>query len=121
LDAIVRYPTLKVEIDYDTEFKQNKKTEDIKTNQDVQKVITTAFIGETSKYIKTVTINGAEINLDGMTFKQRINLIEKIPSGLLQQVLETVSKWKRELDEVLSVQEGEYTKVVTIDSLLFLS
>jgi hypothetical protein len=121
LQANVRYPSLKVELDYDTEFKQNKKTEDVKTNQDVQKIITTAFIGETSKYISKVCINGAEVDLDSMTFKQRINLVEKLPSGLLQQILETISNWKKELDEVLSVQEGDYTKVITIDSLLFLS
>ena len=121
LKAEARYPNLKVELDYDTEFKKNKKAEDIKTNQDVQKIITAAFIGETSKYISKIWINDSEINLDEMTFNQRIGIVEKLPSGLLQKILEKISSWKKELDEVLTVTHNDHKKVISIDSLLFLS
>ena len=121
LKAEVRYPTLKVELDYDVEFKKNKKTEDIKTNQDVQNIITAAFIGETSKYISKIWINENEVDLDSMSFKQRVGIVEKLPSGLLQKILEKISSWKKDLDTVLTVKQDEYEKVISIDSLLFLS
>lgn len=121
LKAEVRYPNLKVELDYDMEFKKNKKAEDIKTNQDVQKIITAAFIGETSKYISKIWVNDDKINLDEMTFNQRIGIVEKLPSGLLQKILEKISSWKKELDGVLTVTHNDYKKVISIDSLLFLS
>jgi len=121
LKAEVRYPNLKLELDYDVEFKKNKKTEDIKTNQDVQNIITAAFIGETSKYIDKIWINENEVDFGIMTFKQRVNVIEKLPSGLLQKILEKISSWKKDLDEVLTVTQDDYKKVISIDSLLFLN
>jgi hypothetical protein len=121
LKAEVRYPDLKIELDYDVEFKKNKKTEDIKTNQDVQNIITTAFIGETSKYISKIWINDDEVDLDSMTFKQRIGIVEKLPSGILQKILEQISSWKKDLDEILTVSQDEYKKTISIDSLLFLN
>jgi hypothetical protein len=121
LKAEVRYPNLKIELDYDTEFKKNKKTEDIKTNQDVQNIITAAFIGETSKYISKIWINDSEVDFDSMSFKQRVGVVEKLPSGLLQKILEKISSWKKELDEVLTVTQDDYKKTISIDSLLFLN
>jgi hypothetical protein len=121
LKAEIRYPNLKIELDYDTEFKKNKKAEDIKTNQDVQNIITTAFIGETSKYINKIWINDSEVIFDNLTFKQRVGIVEKLPSGLLQKILEKISSWKKELDEVLTVTQDDYKKVISIDSLLFLN
>jgi hypothetical protein len=121
LKAEVRYPNLKIELEYDTEFKKNKKSEDIKTNQDVQNIITAAFIGETSKYISKVWINESEVVLDDMSFKQRVSLIEKLPSGLLQKILEKISLWKKGLDSVLTVKLDDHSKVISIDSLLFLN
>ena len=56
-----------------------------------------------------------------MTFKQRVNVIEKLPSGLLQKILEKISSWKKDLDEVLTVTQDDYKKVISIDSLLFLN
>jgi hypothetical protein len=121
LKVEVLLPTIKVEVDYDSQIKDNKKTEDLKNNEDIKKLVTDAFLGETSKFINKVWINNEEVILSSLKFEQRIKLIEKLPSNLIQKIIETISLWKKELDEILTVKHEEYVKTISIDSLLFLN
>jgi hypothetical protein len=121
LKVEIIYPTIKTEVDYDTQFKGNRKSEEVKTSEDLQHLVSNAFLGETSKYINKVWINEDEITLNTLKFEQRIKLVEKLPSNLIQKIIETISDWKKSLDEVLTVSHEEYTKTVNIDSLLFLN
>jgi len=121
LKVEVLLPTIKVETDYDSQIKDNKKTEDLKNNEDIKKLVTDAFLGETSKFINKVWINDEEVILSSLKFEQRIKLIEKLPSNLIQKIIETISLWKKELDEILTVKHEEYVKTINIDSLLFLN
>jgi len=126
IKAEIYQPTIKTELDYNDNLnKQYKKADQIKTNEEIQTIISDAFIGETSKYIKKLWINEQEISLDDITINQKNAIVEKLPSGLIQKILELISSWKKELDEVLTVTKTlnskEYSKVISIDSLLFLS
>lgn len=122
----ISLPTIKKEFDYESEIhKKEKKVDDIKNIEDVQSIVADAFISETSKYIKEVSINDENINYQDFDFHKKIILVEKLPSAIIQKVLENVSKWKKEIDSILTVETEEndqkYTKVISIDSLLFLS
>jgi len=121
LKAEIMPPTIKTEVEYDNQFKGNKKTEDIKSNEDVKILITNAFLGELSKYINKIWINEEEVILTDLKFEQRIKIIEKLPSVLVQKVLETITEWKSKLDEVLTVKHDEYVKTISVDSVLFLN
>jgi hypothetical protein len=126
IKAEICQPNLKKELEYSENLnKQYKKADQIKTNEEVQTIISDAFIGETSKYIKNIWINNQEVCFDNITINQKNAIVEKLPSALMQKILEQVSDWKKELDNVLTVTKTlnnkEYTKVIAIDSLLFLS
>lgn len=117
------YPTVKKEYDYDTQYKKNKKTEDLKSTEEVQNIISEAFIGETSKYINRIWINDDEIDCNKITVNQKIRIIETFPSSLIQKILEQIAVWKKSVDDVLTVKKTlnnkEYTKVISVDSLMF--
>lgn len=115
------YPTVKVEHDYDTQNKNNKKAEEVKTTEDIQKLVTETFLGEISKYLNKIWINENEIPLLGMTYTQKTRLIEKLPSTLIQKTIDTISGWKGEIDDILRVKHEEYTKIISLDGSLFLS
>jgi hypothetical protein len=126
IEAEISQPNLKTELEYNENInKQYKKADQIKTNEEIKTIISDAFIGETSKYIKKLWINEQEISLDDITINQKNAIVEKLPSGLVQKVLEQISTWKKELDDILTVtktlNDKEYSKVISIDSLLFLS
>lgn len=113
--------TVGVEYEYDSQYKGNKKQEDIKTTEDVQKIISEAFIGELSKYIIKVWINDTEIEFKSLTFNQKIKLIEKLPSSFLQKIIDVIGIWKNKMDEFLTVEYDEYKQSVVLDPTMFLS
>jgi hypothetical protein len=118
----VGLPNLKTEVEYDENFsKFYKSLETSKDKNEFQAVISEAFISETTKYINSVTINENKFDIVGLTYNQKLRIVEKLPSGIIQKILEVVSDWKKDLDAVLTVTSGENTKVLSIDSLLFLS
>jgi hypothetical protein len=118
----VSLPSVKDEVDYEEQFyKKYKNIDDVKSTKDVQGIISDAFIGETSKYINYMLINDSKFNFKTMTLDQKIKVVEKLPSTLIQKILDKVSNWKKEIDSFLTVSAGDKTKVISVDSLLFLS
>lgn len=121
LKTEVCYPTIKTEYDYDNQNKNNKKAEDVKTTEDIQKIVTETFLSEISKYINKIWINDEEINFSEMTPSQKIKLVEKIPSTLIQKIINTITLWKAEIDDVLRVKHENYNKVISLDGSIFLA
>lgn len=120
--AGISLPTIKIELDYEENFyKDYKKIDEIKSNKDIQAIISDAFISETSKYISYISVNGSKFDFNTMSFNQKLRIVEKLPSGLIQKILEKISVWKKDIDLVLTVSHGENTKIISIDSMLFLS
>lgn len=120
--AKISTPTIKKELEFDENFsKEYKKADEIKNNKELRNLISEAFICEVTKYIDSITVNDAEFMFETLTFNQKIRIIEKLPSGILQKILEKVSDWKSEFNQILTVKHQDLTKVISIDSLLFLS
>jgi len=122
----ISVPTIQNELQYEEQLhKKEKKVDDIKDSDEIQRIVSEAFIGETTKYIKTIYINDNNLNFENVDFLKKIKLVEKLPSGILQKILAIVSKWKAKIDSVLTlsiVEDGKtYTKVLNIDSVLFLN
>jgi hypothetical protein len=61
------------------------------------------------------------VDLNSDRIDQKLKIIEKMPSVIIQKVLEQISKWKKEIDDILIVEHEDYKKVIGIDSLLFLT
>jgi uncharacterized protein involved in tolerance to divalent cations len=116
------YPsTILEEYDYDqTILKNNKKTEDIKSTEDIQNIISEAFIGELTKTVKGLTISDQFIDLSQMTLKQRIQIVEKLPASLIQNILNIVSDWKKSIDDAITFEENGEKNQIKIDPLFFI-
>jgi hypothetical protein len=115
-------PTIKTELNFNENFsKEYKKEEEIKNNKELRNLISEAFICEISKYIKNIKVNNVDFSFGSLSFNQKIKIIEKLPSGILQKILEKISEWKLSVSDILTVKKGDLTKVISVDSLLFLS
>ena len=122
INVLLKIPSIKNEMVYDEEVsKLFKKTNDIKTDDDVKTLVTEAFISEASKYISKIFISSQEINFEVLTLKQKIQITERLSSTIMQKILESVSEWKTILDTALEVKYKEYTTNIKIDSILFLN
>jgi hypothetical protein len=116
------YPsTILEEKNYDDDIvKDNKKAEDIKSTDDIQAVVSDAFIGELAKTIKFLKIKDQNIDLTALTFKQRIRIVEKLPASLIQNILTVLSDWKKNLDSFLTVKDENESLQIKIDPLFFI-
>jgi hypothetical protein len=122
MKVLLKLPSIKNETIYDEEISKSfKKTNDIKTDDDIKNIVTEAFISEASKYISKIYVSSQEIDFYQLTLKQKIQITEKLSSTIMQKILETVSEWKTILDDTLEVTYEDYTSYVKIDSILFLN
>ena len=82
----ISVPTIGKELEYEEQIhKKEKKVDDIKNNEEIQQIISEAFIGETTKYIKNIYINDTDLNFQNVDFTKKIKLVEKLSSGILQK------------------------------------
>jgi hypothetical protein len=117
----LKYVTIGVEYDYDTHYKGNKKTEDLKKTEDVQKIISDAFIGETSKYLNNIWINEDILPFRDLSFDQKTRIVEKFPSNLLQKIIENIGLWKSSVDSILSIDYEDQKQTISLEPAMFLS
>ena len=102
-----------------TEHELNKYYQDISVNSsdsdELKKFLGEAFINELVKYIKTVAIDDKQIEMNSMSFKERLDIFEKLPAKIVQQLAEYIEKQKTLIDGCLIVN-GFY---LAIDSTFF--
>jgi hypothetical protein len=123
VEVEISIPSIVLESKYETELaKITKKVEDVKDVSEIGNVISEAFVSEVSKFLSKLTFDDQIIDLKDLTVNQRIKITEIVTADLTQKILQTVSNWKKSLDDVLTIQsrDGKYTKTINIDNLLFL-
>lgn len=117
-------PSIEIDLKYEEELYNNyKKIENIKEASEVGNILSNAFIGEISKYISKMHFNGQDIDLNTLTVQQRIRLTEQLTGDIIQNILTKITGWKESLNHFLSVESADkrYSKVLSLDNLLFLS
>jgi len=123
LNIELNVPSILLESKYESEItKTTKKMENIKNINEMGTVLSDVFIGEVSKFISKITFNSQEIDLKNFTINQRIKICEVLTADLTQNILQKISDWKKNIDNLLEVssKEGNYKKTITLDNLLFL-
>jgi hypothetical protein len=117
-------PSIIIESKYEEELYTNyKKVEDIKDSKEVGNILSNAFIGEISKYISKVLFSGREIEFSSLTVLQRIKLTEQLTGDIVQNILTKITEWKESVNLFITAEslDKKYTKVLSLDNLLFLS
>lgn len=122
VDMII--PIFSTEGSFDSYIYGKEKIKDDQI-QELKKLVTNAFLGETAKFIKDVRVNDKSLNYSNLHVPQKIQLMERLPASLVQDILEKAVKWKSEIEQ-LSLVEYEvsgvkYSKNIEVDSLLFIN
>ena len=120
-------PTIKTEYLLERELRENLSLEQSKDLNELRKTVGEAFISEIVKYIKSITITDVDketkIELDNISFMNRIALIEKIPAKTLKKIIDYINVIKKEIEKVILIKttvkiketKGEETKEVDKD------
>ena len=89
--------------------------------EEIKNLVTGAFLGETAKYIKEIKVGEQFLNYTSFFNAQKILVVEKFPAALVQLILEKIVSLKKTLDDISTVYKDDASKVVEVDSLLFLT
>lgn len=113
-------PLLAAEDQLNDELYKNKANDNVQTQEQLRKILGEAFMNEIAKTIRSVEIAGNVMDFSVTTFKTRLKVVESLPASLLSGIIKYVEKYKREIENALSISLPENkTHVITIDGSLF--
>jgi hypothetical protein len=119
IDVVADVPLFSDEAKFDSVvYGKNKSNDQV---EEIKSIITGAFLGETAKYIKEIVLNGSVFNYKSLQTIQKIQFVEKLPASLVQNILEKILEWKEDLDKICTVHNEGNSKLIEVNSLLFLT
>lgn len=117
-------PTVLLDSKYEEELYNNyKKIENIKEPSEVGNILSNAFVGEISKYISKIQFAEQEVSFRELNIPQRIRLTEQLTADIIQNIMTKITEWKESVNSFITVNSSDkkYSKVLSLDNLLFLS
>lgn len=116
----LKVPTLKLELEYFNQMPELKK--EVSDTETMKKVLSEAYIYETSKYISSLKIDNKDLGFDVLNVGQKYLILEKLPATIVQIVLNQITEWKLQTDKVIEVTSSNgRTKTLETDGSLFVS
>ncbi len=103
-------PTIGEEYEMESQLHKNNKNVEINTDNELRETIGSVFINEIVKYIKNITIKNKEndeltiIDLKQLDFKNRIKVIESLPSKLINKIIDYIGLINKEFEKILLVK-----------------
>ena len=119
IDVKINIPLFSEEAKFDTIIYGKEKVGN--QVEEIKSIITGAFLGETAKYIKEISMNGVDFNYKNLQTTQKVQFVEKLPASLVQNILEKIVEWKAEIDTICTVSHENTNKLIEVNSLLFLT
>jgi hypothetical protein len=98
----VNLPTIATENKLERELHKNIKT-DLTTPEDLRELIGETFINEVTKFITKVAVGDTIIDLLNISFKQRIKVVEKLPTCLINKVIKYIEKYRETIKPLQTV------------------
>jgi hypothetical protein len=95
-------PTVEVENKFEKELHKNIKT-DINTPEELREIIGSTFVNEISKYVTKLQIGEKNIDLAGYSFKERVKVIERLPTNLINNAIKYIEKYKELIGSLFKI------------------
>lgn len=114
-------PTLYSDILLENYFVENVETDT------TEKFIESYFLKEITKHIQEVTLTGKMLNISNLPVEEKIQLVKKLPSTVINEAIKCIEKLRQPLTELVTVNiieningnEVVLTKEIPLDSSLF--
>jgi hypothetical protein len=115
-------PTLSTENKLEKELHTNTKLE-ISSAEELRTTVGETFINELSKYIEVIKIGETTLSLDTLNFKNRVKVVEQLPTKAINSILKYIEEYKKIVDPLttykLDIQGKTITKDLPLDATLF--
>jgi hypothetical protein len=114
LSITIQIPTLEAEQQLNDEIYQDLDLS-IDDEHELKRTLSTTFINEVAKCFKTISIGDNAFNMSSVPFSERIKRIEMLPASLVQKAIEYTEKYKKIIDECLTIKGQK----IIVDGRLF--
>lgn len=94
-------PTLATENKLEKELHKNIKLE-VETPEELRNIVGETFINELTKHFSSITIEDKNINLTELTFKNRIKIVEVLPTNIVNRALKFIESYRNEIKKLFS-------------------
>jgi hypothetical protein len=98
---ICNLPTLATENKLEKELHKNIKL-DINSPEELRNVVGETFINELTKHFDSITINDKNIDLTELTFKNRIMIVETLPTNIINQALKYIENYRNSIKDLFT-------------------
>jgi hypothetical protein len=120
--VLCNLPTLETENKLEKELHKNTKL-DITTPEELRTTVGETFINELSKYVETIVIKDTTFALESLNFKNRVKVIEQLPSLAINSILKYIEGYKKLVEPLtnykLDIQGTKIDKELPLDATLF--
>jgi hypothetical protein len=100
-------PTIATEYRLENEMRKNTESGDINNYTELRQTVGDVFIGEIAKYVRGISITEGgsltKINIDDLSFRNRLAVIEKIPERIIKDVVDYIEGVTEEIGKVTLV------------------
>lgn len=93
-------PSLSTENKLEKELHKNVKIE-VESPEELRNIIGETFINEVTKFISSVKVNDQSIELTNIDFKNRIKIVEQLPTNLINKVIKYIEGYRNITKNVL--------------------
>jgi hypothetical protein len=121
-------PSIGTEYKLERELRTDKEEEAIATAEELRNLLGDVFSSEICKYVSALTVQGEDgvmdINLSGITFKDRIKIIEQLPIKVIKEVMSFIEKVKQEINKITIINveidgQESFERRLDVDSGFF--
>jgi hypothetical protein len=111
--VICKLPTILTENKLEQELHKNIKIE-VSTPEELRTIVGETFINEVTKFIAEININGTNIDLLKLSFKNRISVVENLPTQIINKVIKYVERYRETIKPLLTASLKVETKQQTV-------
>jgi len=96
-----KLPTIFTENKLEQELHKNIKIE-VNTPEELRAIVGETFINEVTKFITDINVNGSNIDLMKLTFKNRISVVENLPTQIINKVIKYIEGYRESVKPLLT-------------------
>jgi hypothetical protein len=116
--VICQLPSLGTENKLEQELHKNIKIE-VESTEELREIIGETFINELTKYIEILSVGDSTENLLNLSFKNRVKLVEQLPTTLINKVLKYIEGYREKIKELTTLSFSELEKDISLDASFF--
>jgi hypothetical protein len=115
---ICELPTIETENKLESELHKNIKIE-VQNPEELREIVGETFINELTKFISKLTVGTNALDLLTLDFKNRIKVVEQLPTYTINGVLKFIENYRQKVKELTTVNINGLEKDLPIDATLF--